>query len=68
MNAADQQTAAEVAKAVAPYAMKLIRSGDGKLVAGPFKQTVQHTALNAEQKLEEAVRKLTVELRGAVDR
>jgi len=27
MNAADQQTAAEVAKAVAPYAMKLIRSG-----------------------------------------
>jgi len=48
--------------------MKLIRSGDGKLVAGPFKQTVQHTALNAEQKLEEAVRKLTVELRGAVDR
>ena len=48
--------------------MKLVQTSDGKVLAGPFKQTAQHTALNAEKKLEEAVRKLTVELREAIDR
>lgn len=51
----------------ASVTMRLIRTDTGELVLGPFMQQVQYTALNAEKKFQETMRKLSLELRQAAE-
>ena len=42
--------------------IKIVNPKNGKMISGPFTRTVKYTAINADEKLKDAVEDLTLEL------